>query len=85
MIAETHKTIHIRYYAVLREQRGVGDENFKTKARTPRELFDELNQKYRFGLPLLSLRVSVNDCFQSWDAELNDQDQIVFIPPVAGG
>jgi len=85
MVRETNKTIHIRYYALLREERGLRDETIETKAQTPLQLYDELCRQYGFTMSSNILRVAINDTFQPWDIPLSNQDTIVFIPPVAGG
>lgn len=79
------KSIHIQYYALLREERGTSSETRETSAGNPRELFDELKQSYAFTLPQDRLAVAINDKFSAWDESLKDQDKVVFIPPVAGG
>ena len=35
-------TVHVNYYAILREQRGVSDESVETEAITADELYSEL-------------------------------------------
>jgi molybdopterin converting factor small subunit len=79
------KTIRIQYFALMREERGLSGEDYKTEAENAQELFDELNQKFHFSLASERLRVSVNDQFENWDCAINESDRIVFIPPVAGG
>jgi len=79
------KEIHIRYYALLREQRGCSHETIQTDAQTPLELYTYLRQQHRFTLDTNLLRVSLNNSFESWDSPLHDKDTVVFIPPVAGG
>lgn len=80
-----NKTIVVRYFAILREQRGLGEEKVETGAATVRELYDELRKIHRFTLSAERLRVAINDEFGSWAAEVRDGDAFVFIPPVAGG
>ena len=77
--------LSIQYFALLRDQRGQGDEVLETGAATPQELYEELAQQHGFTLPRSALKVAVNDEFARWDAALADGDSIVFIPPVAGG
>lgn len=84
MTANT-KSIHIQYFALLREERGAASETRQTSAGDPRELFDELRQCYPFSLSPERLAVAINDQFSGWDYKLKDQDKVVFIPPVAGG
>jgi molybdopterin converting factor small subunit len=79
------KQLEVRYYAVLREQAGRGGERVSTSAATARDLYAELRESRGFTLPAPLLRVAVNEEFADWDTELRDGDQVVFIPPVAGG
>jgi len=77
--------ISVQYYALLREQAGRSAESLVTTAGTPRELYQELKQRYPFSLAPEVLRVAVNAEFGDWGQRLNDGDSVVFIPPVAGG
>lgn len=77
--------IHVQYYALLREERGVSHETLSTNARTAKDLYTELQKKFSFKLSTNLLRVSVNDEFSDWKTPLKSGDKIVFIPPVAGG
>jgi molybdenum cofactor guanylyltransferase len=79
------RRVTVQYFALLREQAGRGSESLVTAARTPRELYAELTQRYPFTLDPAVLRVAINSEFGDWSAPLNDGDAIVFIPPVAGG
>jgi molybdopterin converting factor subunit 1 len=77
--------IHVQYFAILREQRGVSAEELTTSATTPGALYDELRARHRFSLPRERIRAAVNDAFIDSTAALRDGDRVVFIPPVAGG
>ena len=77
--------LHVQYFAILREQRGVNDEKLTTSAATPTALYDELRARHHFTLPADRVRAAVNDEFVASDAALRDGDRVVFIPPVAGG
>jgi molybdopterin synthase sulfur carrier subunit len=79
------KTVSVRYFALLREQRGLAGEPVATGASTASELYDELRSLHGFTLPEERLRVAINDEFESWASEIRDGDAIVFMPPVAGG
>ncbi len=79
------KHIKVQYYALLREQAGRSDEALVTSARTPRELYEELQARHPFSLAPEMLRVAVNAEFGEWTQTLADGDSVVFIPPVAGG
>jgi molybdopterin-guanine dinucleotide biosynthesis protein A/molybdopterin converting factor small subunit len=77
--------IKVQYYALLREQAGRSVETLSTRARTPRELYEELRMRYPFSLAPEMLRVAVNAEFSDWSRPLGAGDAVVFIPPVAGG
>jgi molybdopterin-guanine dinucleotide biosynthesis protein A len=79
------RQINVQYYALLREQAGRSFESVMTLAATPRELFQELQQRYPFSLAPEMLRVAINSDFSDWSQQLNEGDSVVFIPPVAGG
>ncbi|GMW07163.1 MAG: molybdopterin converting factor small subunit [Nevskiales bacterium] len=76
--------VQVQYFAVLRERAGRSSEQVETQGNTARELFAELDQRYRFPR-LASLKVAINDEFRDWDTRISDGDSVVFIPPVAGG
>ncbi len=78
-------TIHVAYFAILREQRGLTEERLATTAATPAALYEELRTRHGFTLPADRVRAAVNDEFVSPTAPLHDGDRRVFIPPVAGG
>jgi len=79
------KTVHVQYFAILREQRGAAQEELATDAATPAELYNELRARYGFSLPGERVRAAINDEFASASAMLRPGDRVVFIPPVAGG
>lgn len=77
--------LHLRYYALFREQAGRGTETVESAAATPAELYAELAARHGFRLARSQLRVAVNTAFADWDRALAADDEVVFIPPVAGG
>jgi molybdenum cofactor guanylyltransferase len=77
--------IKVQYYAILREQAGRSEETVATAARTPRDLYAELQRRHPFSLDADSLRVAINAEFSDWSQPLVEGDAVVFIPPVAGG
>jgi molybdopterin converting factor subunit 1 len=79
------KTVRVRYFAVLREQRGLDEETVATGASTAAELYEELRALHRFTLAAARLRVAVNDEFAPWATAVRDGDALAFLPPVAGG
>lgn len=79
------KQIQVQYFAVLREQRGTSQETLTTSAKTAKDLYQELKDKHNFKIPIELLKVAVNNEFKDWNTELQSNDSVVFIPPVAGG
>jgi len=84
-VASASRRLHVRYFALLREQAGRGAEELETQATTPRELYEELRARRGLTLAPEFLRVAVNDEFGDWRSPLADGDTVVFLPPVAGG
>jgi molybdopterin converting factor subunit 1 len=78
-------TIRIQYYALLREQAGVSRETVQTNAADAAALYEELRQRYSFSLSKSQLRVAINGEFADWESALSEGQDVVFIPPVAGG
>ena len=83
--AGASRRLHVRYFALLREQAGRSTEELETLATTPRELYEELRRRRGLTLAPEFLRVAVNDEFGDWRSPLADGDTVVFLPPVAGG
>ena len=79
------KSVNVLYFAKLRESRGLDEERVETLACTPAGLYEELRFRHRLPLEIDSLRAALNGDFCAWDASLSEGDEIVFIPPVAGG
>jgi molybdopterin converting factor subunit 1 len=78
-------TVHIQYFAILREQRGLARELLATTATTAAELYEELRARHSFSLPVDRVRAAINEEFVAWATPLRDGQTVVFIPPVAGG
>lgn len=77
--------IRVQYFALLREQAKLSQEEVHTQAGTAAALFAELARRHAFSLAQAQLRVAINGEFAAWDQPLSDDDAVVFIPPVAGG
>lgn len=78
-------TVHIQYFAILREQRGLARESLATTATTAAALYEELRARHGFSLPVDRVRAAINEEFVAWETPLRDGQTVVFIPPVAGG
>lgn len=79
------KTVSIRYFALLREERGLSTETVLTEASTVAQLYNEIRVRHDLSLPIERMSVAINDEFANWSTELSDRDVVVFVPPVAGG
>lgn len=76
---------HVSYYGLLAERRGLTEESLESQARTPLDLYHEINMLHPLGLAAADLRAAVNDEFAPWDHPLQDGDRIAFLPPMSGG
>ena len=79
------RPIHIKFFAVLREQAGVSTLERHTGAQTPAALYQELQASHGLQLSAALLRVAVNERYVTMETPLQAGDRVVFIPPVAGG
>ncbi|MCC7228858.1 MAG: molybdopterin converting factor subunit 1 [Fimbriimonadaceae bacterium] len=77
--------IAVRYFAALREQRGISSEELETDAVTTAALFAELRSRHRFSLNEIQVRFAVNGEYVGAEHTLREGDEVVFVPPVAGG
>lgn len=77
--------VSLRYFAVFKDQAGRAGEVLDTPCATPGELFSEVARAHGFRLRADQCRVALNGEFGSMDHPLRDGDEVVFIPPVAGG
>ena len=78
-------SVTVRYFAILREQRGLVSEQLSTSAATPLALYRELRARHNFTLPADRVRAAIDGEFVKPDATLREGANVVFIPPVAGG
>jgi sulfur-carrier protein len=78
-------TVHLCYYASLREAAGVAEESLVSAAPTAAALYDEVTRLHGLREGRASLRVAVNDRIVPWDTRIADGDTVVFLPPFAGG
>ena len=77
--------VRVRYFAVLRDRRGLGEESISTDPVTARELADRLIVLHKLDLPPSLIRIAVNGEFVGDQHMLADGDSVVLMPPVAGG
>ena len=79
------KTLTLQYFSLLRDEAGKDKEAITSAATNAQELYQEMRQLYNFSQDGSTYRVAINDEFVAWETQINDGDNIVFIPPVAGG
>ena len=78
--------INVRYFASLREKAGKSQEEILIEEGTNLEnIYLDLSEQYGFTLSSKEIKFSVNNEYVDFSAKLNENDVIVFIPPVAGG
>lgn len=79
------KTIHLLYFAFLREQAGTSTETIQTEAATILDLYAELRARHPFTLPATSVRAAIDNTYTPLSTALIDNATIALIPPVSGG
>ncbi|MCE9557597.1 MAG: MoaD/ThiS family protein [Armatimonadetes bacterium] len=77
--------VRVRYFAVLRDRAGIAEELLVTESKSARSLVDEIILLRNLGLPSPLIRIAINGQFAEDDDSVNDGDEVVLIPPVAGG
>lgn len=74
-----------RYFAAFRERAGCETEVLATGSSTARELFGEVSARHGFLDSHDRSKVAINGAMAGWDTVLEDGDEVLFFPPVAGG
>lgn len=78
--------VRVKYFASLRETAGRDEEFVELeKGETGGALYVRLKSQYGFPLQGNMVRLAVNETFVPAETILRDTDEVVFIPPVAGG
>lgn len=77
--------IKVRYFALFREQTGCGSEIVDWSGGTTAELFQLMAEKHSNLQTEAAALVAVNDEMCGWETTLNEDDEVLFFPPVAGG
>ena len=79
------KTVSVRYFASLRERAGRDTETLETTRAEALSLYHDLAARHGFTLAADKVRVAINGAYVPMTTALNDRDEVIFIPPVAGG
>ena len=77
--------IKVRYFALFREQTGRESEIVDWPGGSAAELFQLMSDKHPALRTEAAALVAVNDEMSAWETGLNDSDEVLFFPPVAGG
>lgn len=79
--------IRIKFFAILRERTGRSEATTEIAAgSTVADLWLQLQGEYpKLDVPGIRLLYAVNQNYVSADHKLNDNDEVVFLPPVSGG
>ncbi|EGA91069.1 molybdopterin converting factor-like protein [Planococcus donghaensis MPA1U2] len=76
--------ISLRYFAGLKEQTGISEEQVDMAGKTVEELWQWANEKYPEFLSGAA-RLAVNEEYALPTDVLASGDVVAFIPPVSGG
>jgi molybdopterin converting factor small subunit len=74
------KTIRVRYFAMLQDERGLSEEALQTEAMTPEELYRDLRHAHNLSIPHSTMRAAVNDDFVPMNTPLWEGDTVAFVP-----
>jgi MoaD family protein len=77
--------VKVRYFAILRDAAGVDSEEVETVASCAGELFTQVSERHPGMRREFASLVAINDEMAHWDTGINDGDEVLFFPPVAGG
>jgi molybdopterin converting factor small subunit len=79
------KVIGIKWFAAYREAAGLAAETVHTDATTAALLFAEMQRKHPGLASFNAALLAINDEMADWNRTLEDGDEVLFFPPVAGG
>lgn len=79
------KQVTVRLFAVFREATGQSEIRLETGAQTAGELYSELCGSVDGLRNEPNALVAINQAMSSWGDGINDGDEILLFPPVAGG
>ena len=79
--------VRIKFFAMLRERAGVAEVSKEIEAGSSvADLWRQLQKDYpKLDVPGIRLLYAVNLNYVGLDHKLNENDEVVFVPPVSGG
>ena len=75
----------IRYFALFREQTNCESETVEWSGGSAADLFQLMAERHSALKTEAAALVAVNDEMTGWETGLNEGDEVLFFPPVAGG
>lgn len=75
----------VKYFALFREQTGIASEKVEWPGGNSQDLFLLLSEKHTALMSESAALVAVNDEMSDWHTTLEEGDEVLFFPPVAGG
>ncbi len=79
------KNVTVRYFAMFRENAGVGEETLSLDVATAADVFEATRDRHGSSEPQGHCKVAINDRMADWDTPVEDGDIVLLFPPVAGG
>lgn len=79
------KTITVHYFAMFRENAGLGEETLTLDATSAADVFAATRERHGSDEPSGHCKVAINDVMADWDSPIADGDTVLLFPPVAGG
>ncbi len=78
--------IHVKYFSIIRETIGKAEEDWEIPEQfTAVDLWKQINQKYSLAKHESYLRFAVNLDYVQNHHQLQHNDEVALITPVAGG
>jgi molybdopterin converting factor subunit 1 len=79
--------VRVKFFAILRERAGASEVTKEIAAgATVADLWHQLQEDYpKLAATGIRLLYAVNQNYVTVDHKLNDNDEVVFVPPVSGG
>jgi len=77
--------VRVQYFALFREQTGCESETVDWPGGTAAELFEMMAGKHPALRTQAAALLAINDEMCAWETPLNEGDEVLFFPPVAGG
>lgn len=77
--------VRVKYFASLREKAKKSEEEIEVDSPDLNLLYQTLDERYGFNLSKENIKAVINSSYVEWNQKINENDQVVFIPPVAGG